>query len=434
MKLTHKEYLKIAIPFVVSTVTQPLLGAVDTAVIGRLCVTELLGGIAIGTLVMNTIYWLFGFFRVSTTGQSAMALGSNNSADQINSLLRPAVLAAFVGLVFILLQGTIWQVAEWGIAPDPAVSQHAKAYFDIMIFGAPFVLVNYTLIGWLMGQEKARETLIIQVMGNVLNMALDILFVLYFDMGIAGVAAATLIAQVATLLLGITLVLKTGQFSLVDHLKSLTLSRGELKVILSSNIDLLLRTVCLLVFFNIVARVGSQLGTDVLATNAIFLQVVYVMSYLFDGIANASSVFAGKAVGQKNPKLLDSVICITAQYTMVLIVALTLLTFIFERHIVSVFTSIPELIELCLSLSTWLLIFPLFAGFGLTFYGIFTGTGTTRPVRNASFMTLVVFLLVQLVSVPNLGNDGLWLSFTLFYVGRFAFMYPYIGQVRQKCL
>jgi MATE family multidrug resistance protein len=239
---------------------------------------------------------------------------------------------------------------------------------------------------------------------------------------------------VVTLGFGVALALKTGQFSLMAHLKNLTLSRRDLKVILSSNIDVLLRTVCLLVFFNIVARIGCQLGTDVLATNAIFLQVVYVMSYLLDGIANASSVFAGKAVGQKNPKLLDSVICITAQYTMALIVVMTLLTFVFERHIVSVFTSIPELIELCLSLSTWLLIFPLFAGFGLTFYGIFTGTGTTKPVRNASFMTLVVFLFVQVFSVPSLGNDGLWLSFILFYVGRFAFMHPYIGQVRQKCL
>lgn len=434
MKLTHTEYLKIAIPFVASTVTLPLLGAVDTAIIGRLCVTELLGGIAIGTLVMNTLYWLFGFFHVSTTGQSAMALGSNNPADQINSLLRPAALAAFVGLVFIFLQEGIWHVVEWGVAPDPAVGQHAKAYFDIMIFGAPFVLVNYTLIGWLMGQEKARETLVIQVMGNVLNMALDILLVLYLDMGIVGVAAATLIAQVTTFGVGVALALKTGQFSLRTHLESLTLSRRDFRVILSSNVDLLLRMVCLLVFFNIVVRIGCELGTDVLATNAIFLQVVYVMSYLFDGVANASSVFAGKAVGQKNPKLLDRVICITAQYTIVLIVVMTLVTFIFERHIVSVFTSIPELVELSLSLSTWLLIFPLFAGFGLTFYGIFTGTGTTKPVRNASFMTLVVFLFVQLVSVPNFGNHGFWLSFILFYVGRFAFMYPHIGHVRQKCL
>lgn len=194
MNLTHKDYLKIAFPFIVSTVTQPLLGAVDTAVIGKLGVAELIGGVAIGTVIMNTLYWLFGFFRVSTTGQSAIALGKKNHADQASSLFRPFILALFVGVVFIMLQAVIWSGAERIINPEAVVGQNAKVYFDIMIYGAPFVLLNYTVIGWLMGQAKAKETLFTQVFGNVLNIVLDIIFVLYLDMGIAGVAIATLIA------------------------------------------------------------------------------------------------------------------------------------------------------------------------------------------------------------------------------------------------
>lgn len=194
MNLTHKDYLKIAFPFIVSTVTQPLLGAVDTAVIGKLGVAELIGGVAIGTVIMNTLYWLFGFFRVSTTGQSAIALGKKNHVDQASSLFRPFILALFVGVVFIMLQAVIWSGAERIINPEAVVGQNAKVYFDIMIYGAPFVLLNYTVIGWLMGQAKAKETLFTQVFGNVLNIVLDIIFVLYLDMGIAGVAIATLIA------------------------------------------------------------------------------------------------------------------------------------------------------------------------------------------------------------------------------------------------
>jgi MATE family multidrug resistance protein len=434
MNLTHKDYLKIAFPFIVSTVTQPLLGAVDTAVIGQLGVAELIGGVAIGTVIMNTLYWLFGFFRVSTTGQSAIALGKNNPAEQASSLIRPFLLALCVGLVFIALQSLIWKGAIWIIDPDIVVGEKAKIYFDIMIFGAPFVLLNYTLIGWLMGQAKAKATLFTQVFGNVLNIILDVVFVMYLDMGIAGVAIATLIAQITTFIIGAVIVLKTCQFSLWEHLRTTKITRKDFKVIVSSNMDLLLRTVCILVFFNMMARVGSQLGSEVLATNAILMQVTFIVSYMFDGIANASSVFAGKAVGQKNPTLLDNVIKMNLSWTTGFVVVLTLLTMMFKEQVVMLFTTLPELIEIYLTMSPWLILFPLVAGYGLTFYGIFTGTGTTRPVRNSTFITLLIFLAVQYVAVPQWGNHGLWLAFTLFYVGRFIFLYPSIGQVKQKCL
>ena len=299
MSLSHQTYLSIAFPFIVSTVTQPLLGAVDTAVIGKLGMAELIGGVAIGTVIMNTLYWLFGFFRVSTTGQSAIALGKNCHSEQASSLFRPFLLALFVGLIFIGFQSLIWQGAIWVIEPDQAVEDNAKIYFDIMIFGAPFVLLNYTLIGWLMGQSKAKETLFTQVFGNVLNIVLDLAFVLYLDMGIAGVAIATLIAQIVTFFIGLGFAIQTCQFSLLSYALTTKFTSKDIGVILSSNLDLLLRTVCILIFFNMMARIGSQLGADVLATNAILMQVTFLISYMFDGIANASSVFSGRAVGKK---------------------------------------------------------------------------------------------------------------------------------------
>ncbi|GLR02962.1 MATE family efflux transporter [Vibrio hyugaensis] len=433
MNLTHKDYFKIAFPFIVSTVTQPLLGAVDTAVIGKLGVAEMIGGVAIGTVIMNTLYWLFGFFRVSTTGQSAIALGKNSPEDQASSLFRPFVLSLCLGLIFIALQSVIWMGAELIISPDAVVAENAKIYFDIMIFGAPFVLLNYTVIGWLMGQAKAKETLFTQVFGNVLNIVLDIVFVLYFDMGIAGVAVATLIAQISTFVIGAVLVLKTCRFPLFDYIQTAKMTRKDLKVIASSNMDLLLRTVSLLVFFNMMARVGSQLGSDVLAANAILMQVTFIVSYMFDGVANASSVFAGKAVGQKNPTLLDNVIKLNTQWTAAFVVVLTLLLVLFKHQVVTLFTTLPNLVELYLDMSPWLLAFPLVAGFGLTFYGIFTGTGTTRPVRNSTFLTMVLFLVTQFIAVQYWGNHGLWLAFTLFYVGRFVFLFPFLDQVKQKC-
>lgn len=434
MNLSHRDYFNIAFPFIISTVTQPLLGAVDTAVIGKLGVAELIGGVAIGTVIMNTMYWLFGFFRVSTTGQSAIALGQNDQQALANSLFRPFMLASLVGLAFILLQSLIWQGAEWIIAPEATVAAHARDYFDILIFGAPLVLLNYTLIGWLMGQAKAKQTLFTQVLGNVLNIVLDIIFVVYLELGIAGVAYATLIAQFTTFVVGLYFVLQSCEFSLLERITQTKITRADLQVIIAANMDLLLRTICILVFFNMMARVGSQLGAEVLATNAIVMQVTFITSYLFDGVANASSVFAGRAVGQKDPALLNRVLKLNLQWTTGFIIVLTLFTYLFSAQIVTLFTTLPMLIEQYNALFIWLMVFPLVAGYGLTFYGIFTGTGTTRPVRNSSFITLLLFLVVQFFAVAQWGNQGLWLAFTLFYVGRFVFLYPYIGQVKQKCV
>jgi MATE family multidrug resistance protein len=164
------------------------------------------------------------------------------------------------------------------------------------------------------------------------------------------------------------------------------------------------------------------------------MQVTFIVSYMFDGIANASSVFAGKAVGQKNPSMLDRVLRLNFQWTASFIAVLTFLILVFKDSIVFLFTDIPTLVALYQEMAPWLIVFPLVSGFGLTVYGIFTGTGTTRPVRDSSIATLLVFLAVQALSIDMWGNHGLWLAFTLFYLGRIAFLYPFIAQVKQKCL
>ncbi|WP_232472009.1 MATE family efflux transporter [Vibrio gazogenes] len=432
--LTHKDYLKIAIPFVISTLTQPLLGAVDTAVIGQLGSAALIGGVAVGTVIMNTLYWLFGFFRVSTTGQSAIALGKNSEQAKARSLLHPFVMAAIVGVMFILAQSLIWRGAEWIIQPEPDVAAQTKQYFFILIWGAPFVLLNYTLIGWLMGQAKVKETLVTQIFGNVLNIVLDILFVVGLNMGVAGVAIATLAAQVATFVIGLYLVRRAAGFSFVPYLGLAKMGGQELKTIISANTDLMLRTVCLLAMFNCMARFGSALGADTLAANAIMMQMTFLMSYMFEGIANASSVFSGKSVGEKSLDLFKHVLKMNFQWTSWLVVLLVVVMVISHRQQVLLFTQIPSVVEQYHQVSAWLIAFPFVAGFGLTVYGIFTGSGTTRPVRNSTFMALLVFLLVIYLTIDVWGNQGLWLAFTLFYVGRFAFLYPYIDRVRQRCV
>ncbi len=430
--LPHSAYFAIAVPFIISTVTQPLLGAVDTAVVGHLDSPVYIGGVAVGTVILNTLYWLLGFFRVSTTSQSSIALGRGSRAEVIASLIRPAILAVAMGLFFVCMQKPIWLGAEYLLGPEKEVAEQAQTYFSILIWGAPLVLLNYTTIGWLMGQAKVKATLATQVTGNVINIFLDVLFVVGFGYGVAGVAVATLMAQFSTFALGLFFVHKSHGPTLSELKAACAISKKDLQAIVSANSDLLLRTVCLLTMFNLMTKMGASLGGTVLATNAIAMQVTFIASYIFDGIANASSVFAGKSVGEQNMPLLKLTFRRNAEWTAAAMIVLAAGIALCGDSVGSIFTDIPEILEQYASIHYWTVLFPIACGFGLTMYGIFTGSGTTRPVRNSTFMALVCYLISLAIFVPLFDNTGLWLSFIIFYIGRGAFLIPYTKAVYAK--
>lgn len=210
--MNYRTYLALAIPLTISTMTTPLLGAVDTAVVGRLSDPAYIGGVAVGALIFNTLYWLFGFLRVSTSAFAAQANGANSSEQGILALSRPFLIALAVGLIFILLQVPIQRAALAIVSPDAAVSRLAVEYFTIRIWGAPFTLMNYVILGWLMGMAKIKQSLSLQIITNVLNMTLAILFVEVFSFGVKGVAASTLIAEVTAFILGLFIVSKASPF------------------------------------------------------------------------------------------------------------------------------------------------------------------------------------------------------------------------------
>lgn len=181
--LKIKDYLAVAIPFIIATITQPLLSAVDTAVVGHLSNVGYIAGITLGAVIFNTLYWLFGFFRVNTTGFAAQ---STTNKDNTIVIIRPLIIAVSFGLLFILLRDGIFELAMDVYASDNGAETYAKMYFDILIFGAPLVLINYVLLGFLMGKSRIKEVLIMQVTGNILNIFLDLFFVLVFKLNIQG--------------------------------------------------------------------------------------------------------------------------------------------------------------------------------------------------------------------------------------------------------
>ncbi|MBW9218887.1 MATE family efflux transporter [Anoxybacillus sp. ST70] len=429
--LTNRMYLYMAFPLIISTITTPLLGAVDTAVVGHLENSSYIGGVAIGTVIFNTIYWLFGFLRVSTTGFTAQAYGANERRRWELSFARPFVVAMMIGGIFILTKQWIKDTAFLFIKPPEEVFLFAEQYFNIRIWGAPFALANYVIIGWFMRMQKVKISLYLQLLTNILNIILDVLFVLVFHLNVQGVAIATILSEVACFFVGIY-ILKRNDIHLSLLLNKEVWNRSEIRSMMSVNVDLMIRTVCLLIVLNMFTAKGATFGTDVLAANAILIQIHYMMAYFLDGLANASSLFTGQAVGAKDVKLYRRTVFISARWAFIFSLCLATIYFVNRDVIMRWFTNSESVIKIADTYSLWVSVFPIVASFGLVFYGIFTGSSKTMFVRNSMLLALFLYVIVYYMYVPMWGNHGLWFAFTMFSLGRSLFLVMYVPMLTKK--
>lgn len=430
--MNHKKYLALALPLTFSTVTTPLLGAFDTAVVGQLPDPAYLGGVAIGAVIFNTMYWLFGFLRVSTSGFAAQALGAKDELQETLSFVRPFLIALLIGLIFLILQNPIANTAMALLNPAQDVEALALDYFNIRIWGVPVTFINYVILGWLMGMSRIRLAVTIQIAMNLLNIALDLLFVVVFSWGVAGVASATLIAEVSAMLLGIYFLVKRTQFTFNLLPMREVFEASALKKMVSVNQDLFIRTVCLLLVFNIFTYKSASFGTETLAANAVLIQIHYLMAYFFDGFSNASSILSGKAVGSKDGGLYKRTLALSSQWALFTAAFLTASYWLFSEPVIRLFTGIPEVIAIADHYSVWLLLFPISTSIGIIFYGIFTGATDTAPVRKSMMLALALFLAVYFLAVPAFGNHGLWLAFIAFSAGRSVFLSLYIPRLSRR--
>ena len=433
-KITNTEYLKSALGFTLSTLTTPLLNSVDTAVVGNLSNPVFIGGVTLGGTIFNTIYWLFGFLRVSTSGYSAKAFGENNEKEEITVLIRPVLISLILGFLFVIFQKAIlWGFIHFFDA-GKEITKYIEIYFNILIWGAPFIFLNYTFLGWIMGRKEIKKCLILQLMTNIVNIFLDLYFVEVLGMDVAGVAVATLISQIMTTLLSIFIILRT--FSLKKILHNINLKeifdRSEMKKVGAVNSDLVIRTVCLLVATNLFLEKAAHNGKIILAANSILFQVQYLMSYIFDGFANASSVFSGIAAGEKNFRKLKWVMRKSIQFCVIISIFLSTAFVFGGKKLLLFYTKNAEVINTANQYKIWIIIFPLVVSFGLVIYGNFTGTTETAYIRNSMIQALIVFLIFYFAGTAIGQNHGLWLSFIVFSLARSVFLIRYIGKFLNK--
>ncbi len=415
-ELTYIDYLKVTIPFILSTAVQPLLGAFNTALMGNMPETAYVAAVSFGVIFLNNVYWLFGFLRVATTTFSAQALGKESQDDTASAFLRPLFLALLLGLLFVGLYPILLKYYAGFMNIQGQELQFLEEYLDTVIISAPMVLVNYVIIGWLMGQMMIRSTMVVQISMNVLNMILAGVFTLYLGWGISGLALSVVLAQLWGVMLGLGAVIKSQRLELhPKHLKRLS-EFGSFGPLLKMQADLMIRTVCLLSINNLFARSGNAMGMDYMAANAILLELIFVISFIFDGMANGLSVFAGRSYGSHDVPMLKSSIKTALKTMMVFGLCCSLLVLNCRSSLVAIMTDQEALVAIAGEYSIYLAIHALTAGLGLVLYGVYTAAGYTRYIRNMMIMAAVLFFLLLQIFLPKIGNHALWLSYILTYL------------------
>lgn len=417
----------LAGPIIISNLSTPLLGAVDTAVVGHLPDPAYIGAVAIGAVIFNFLFWGFGFLRMGTTGFTAQAFGAGNPAEIRASLARPLLLAIALGTLVLLLQTPIGLFAFSLLEASAEVEGFAQSYYEIRIWSAPAALLNYAMLGWLLGIRRAKAVLLLQVALNATNIVLDLVFVVGFGWAIEGVAYASVIAEYGAALLGMAIIGRHlgglgGAWDLAR-----VLDRGRLIALFKVNADILVRTLCLIAAFAYLTARGAEMGDLILAANAILMQLQGFLSYGLDGFAHAAEILAGNALGARSRPAFRAAVKTSTLWALGLAALFTAIYGLLGPSIVALFTNIEAVRETANVYLPWMVLSPLISIWGFQLDGIFIGATRTADMRNAMLVSLAVLLVGCWLLIPPLGNHGLWLAFTIFAAARgitLAVYYP----------
>ena len=413
---------------VVSNLSVPLLGMVDTGVTGHLENAAYLGAVAVGGAVFSFLYTGVNFLRMGTTGIAAQAFGARDDAAVRNSLGQALVVALLIAACLLLLRGPLITLGVSLVGPEPGVVPWAREYIDIRLWSAPATLSGYALIGWFLGLQNARVPLYIVLVTNATNIALDLLFVIGLGMKVEGVALASVIAEYCGLAVGLGFVLRElrrrgGAWDIAR----LTTPRAYLPFF-AINAHLFVRTMALVFTIAFVTAQGARLGTLVLAANAILMNLQHLLSFALDGLAHAAEALAGKAVGEKNRAALERAVKLTLRWSFGIAAAFSLLYAITGPLFIRLLTDLPAVRAATGDYLPWLVLSPLVSFWSYLYDGVFVGATRAREMRDIMLLsTFAVFLPAWYLLQP-LGNHGLWLAFMLFRASRGIGMHVVYGR------
>ena len=434
--VSHRQVLALALPIILSNVSVPLVGMVDTAVMGRMSEPTYIGATAIGAVIFSSVFWLFGFLRMGTGGLVAQAFGgqhlqADNRADAAasgatevdNAIARALLSALCIGLLLVILQKPIIELALKAFTASDELKQLVRDYCSIRMFAAPATLVTYALLGAFIGLQRTAAVLTIQLLLNLVNIALTIGFFSIFDWGIKGVALATLIAEYVAVGYGLLLLQRSGRLFPLKTTWQVIVAPQAIRELIEVNGNLFVRTLCLTLAFYWLTQSGSMLGEVTLAANAILIHMLHLMAHALDGFSHAAETLCGYAYGQKNRSKFKSSVRTSSLWAMVFACLITIAYGVFGTQIVALMTTLEEVRAHAGQWLPLIALTPLISVWSFLLDGIYIGTTHTREMRNGMIVSLLVFLASNLILVHFYGNTGLWISYIVLMVARTLTLY-----------
>ena len=428
--LTHRAIRAIALPVIISNGSTPLIGIVDTGVVGQLPDPAYIGAIAVGALLFSFVFWAFGFLRMATTGLTAQAWGAEDTDDVCASLGRALAIAAAAGVALVAVQWPIREFAFFAIEGSPRVESLARQYYDIRIWAAPFTLANYALLGWFIGLGRARVALALQLVLNLTNMALDALFVLVFEWDVQGVAVGTLLAECLAAVVGLGIAVRHvrrmgGRWSLAQLLDA-----ARLKRTVAVSRDIMIRSLALIFVFAWFMAQGAKQGDVILAANAVLMHFISAGAFLLDGFAFAAEALVGRALGAARRAGVIAAARMTTIWAGGTAVAIAIVVAVLGAQFVDILTVDPAARAAARDYLPWAAAAPLLGVWAFQLDGIFIGATRSADMRRAGLASLAIFLVAWWMLTP-LGNHGLWAALYIHYVARTGtLLYFYPGLIR----
>jgi MATE family multidrug resistance protein len=415
---SDRDVWRIAAPLILSNVTVPLLGMVDTGVTGHLDSPAYLGAVAIGGTIFSFLYMGMNFLRMGTTGITAQRFGADDNDGLRVAIGQALIVSVAIALVLILLQWPIEQLAMQLVGAQSNVEAHAREYFSIRIWSAPGTLANMVLVGWFIGLQNARVPMVIFLTVNITNIVLDLLFVLVFGMKVAGVALASVIAEYAGLAVGLALASsalrrRSGHWP-ITHLVNLRAYRAFFAV----NANLFIRTIALMFTLAFVTARGARMGEVILAANAVLMNLQNLMAFGLDGIAHAAEALVGKAIGEHRRESLRAAVRLCLKWTLIFAAAFSACYLVGGPLLISVLTDLPEVREAAVRYLPWMIASPLVSCWSFLYDGVYVGATRAREMRDIMVVSTVAIFLPAWFFTQAYGNHGLWFAFLLFLASR----------------
>lgn len=413
-RLSHAQVLAIAVPIIFANVTTPLIGLIDTAVLGQLGDPHYIGGVALGAMIFNFLYWGFGFLRMGTTGLTAQAEGRGDRKETGATLMRGLLIALVAGVLIVVLQVPILNLTMNLVGGSQAVESSAADYFDIRIWSAPAGLANFAFLGWFIGIGRARVALVLQLLLNGTNAILSAWFVLGLGLEVKGVAYGSVIAEVLAASVGLWLALSVLKQRRITFSLARVLERSAIRRAISVNGDIMIRTVCVLFAFTWFTAKSAEAGDVVLAANSVLMTLTHVAAYFLDGFAFSAETLAGQAIGAQRINRFRDAVRLSTIWAIAFSIAASAVFWFAGDAIIDLLTVNEAVRATAGAYLFWATLVPIAGVMAYQFDGIFIGATRTADMRNMMLISLACYLALWATLTPLYGNHGLWASIVIF--------------------